>query len=118
MKRNTNILFIERYENWHRSVPVALIRDGRLSLEARALACFLLSNSELSWELRASALPRLLIDATRRHGHVGRDATRRMLTELQNCGYLVRTSHRTKAGEWEWRSVFLPVPRKIRKTES
>ena len=43
------------------SLPCSLLRDSRLSYEARGVACHLLSLGR-NWQLRAVALPRVLHD--------------------------------------------------------
>jgi hypothetical protein len=62
------------------------------------------------WEIRATAMPFLLKDATRCSGHVGRDFAKRMLRELDLCGYLTRKQTRTPTGRWRWEYVFNPAP--------
>ena len=54
------------------SLPCSLLRDSRLSYEARGVACHLLSLGR-NWQLRAVALPRVLHDQSRAKGHLGRD---------------------------------------------
>lgn len=106
---NTTIIRVHKNAgNWD-AIPRTLIDDDRLSLEARAVAMWFLSRPP-GWEIRATALPFLLKDATRCSGHVGRDFAQRMLRELQLCGYLKRTRTKTPSGQWRWQSVFDPVP--------
>ena len=49
------------------SLPCSLLRDSRLSYEARGVACHLLSLGR-NWQLRAVALPRVLHDQSRAKG--------------------------------------------------
>jgi hypothetical protein len=106
---NTIIIRVDKSAgNWD-AIPRTLIDDDRLSLEARAVAMWFLSRPP-GWEIRATALPFLLKDATRCSGHVGRDFAQRMLRELKLCGYLKRTRTQTSSGQWCWQSVFDPAP--------
>src|ERR1700690_2085368 len=85
------------------AIPRALIEDDRLSAEARWFAIWLCARPP-GWEIRAGCLPRLLKDRSRRSGHLGRDLVRRLLRELEDAGYLVRTRIRDTDGRWVWRS--------------
>ena len=91
------------------AVPKSLIDDSRLSAEARWFASWLFARPPW-WEIRASGLPRLLKDQSRPSGHLGRDLTRRMLRELENAGYLVRTRMRDVDGRWVWRICLNATP--------
>ena len=91
------------------AVPKALIEDARLSAEARWFAIWLCARPP-GWEIRASGLPRLLKDQSRPSGHLGRDLIRRMLRELENAGYLVRTRMRDVDGRWVWRICLNATP--------
>jgi len=106
------VIRVDRQAGRWEAVPLALIEDARLSLEARWFATWLASRPP-GWEIRAGALPHLLRDHTRRTRHVGRDTTKRLLRELQQCGYLLRTRLRTSSGRWVWRSVFSAVQSRL-----
>jgi hypothetical protein len=83
------------------AVPKALIEDSRLSAEARWFAIWLCARP-VGWEIRTSGLTRLLKDQSRPSGQLGRDLVRRMLRELEDAGYLVRTRMRDADGRWVW----------------
>ena len=91
------------------AVPKALIDDARLSAEARWFAIWLCARPP-GWEIRASGLPRLLTYQSRPSGHLGRDLIRRMLRELEDAGYLVRTRMRDVDGRWVWRICLKATP--------
>lgn len=103
-----SIIRVDKRTGRWEAIPRSLIEDERLSLQARWFAIWLASRSP-DWEIRASVLPRLLKDTTRRNGHLGRDTTKRLLRELQRCGYLVRSRTRTPTGRWCWQSAFRSV---------
>lgn len=106
---NTTIIRVDKSAgNWD-AIPRDLIDDDRLSLEARAVAMWFLSRPK-DWEIRPAAMPFLLKDATRCSGHVGRDFAKRILRELDLCGYLTRKQTRTPTGRWRWEYVFNPAP--------
>ena len=102
------VIRVDKQAGRWEAIPRTLIEDDRLSLEARWFAIWLASRSD-HWEIRAGALPQLLKDLTRRNGHVGRDTTKRLLRELENSGYLVRTRTRRSGGRWVWLSSFRAV---------
>jgi hypothetical protein len=104
-----SIIRVEKIAGKWEAIPRALIDDDRLNPDARWLAGWLGSQPP-GWEIRAGVLPTLLKVATRPSGHLGREVTQRMLRELRQCGYLVRTRSRTPSGHWCWRSVFRMVP--------
>ncbi len=83
-----------------------MINDARLGFDTRGFAAWLLTRPR-GWQIRASALPRLLRSRSR---HVGRDRARRFLRELERAGYLTRTRHRTADGRWVWDNAFRPNP--------
>ena len=97
------------------SLPCSLLRDSRLSYEARGVACHLLSLGR-NWQLRAVALPRVLHDQSRAKGHLGRDLCRRILRELEDAGYLARRKFQDEEGLWRWESVLTPVSQKVSQT--
>ena len=97
------------------SLPCSLLRDARLSYEARGVACHLLSLGR-NWQLRAVALPRVLHDQSRAKGHLGRDLCRRILRELEDAGYLARRKFQDEEGLWRWESVLTPVSQKVPQT--
>ena len=97
------------------SLPCSLLRDSRLSYEARGVACHLLSLGR-NWQLRAVALPRVLHDQSRAKGHLGRDLCRRILRELEDAGYLARRKFQDEEGLWRWESVLTPISQKVSQT--
>jgi hypothetical protein len=102
------IIRVAHHRGRWEAIPRALIEDTRLSIEARWFAIWL-SARPPGWEIRAGALPRLLIDRTRRSGHVGRDVSKQLLRELETTGYLVRCRRRGARGRWVWESSFDPA---------
>lgn len=93
-------------ESFGKFTPSVLIRDSRLSFEARAVAMFLMSMGT-RWELRATSLP-FILKCPSAKGHLGRDATRKILKELEGCGYLKRTKYKNSDGQWVWDSTLAP----------
>ncbi|HEY6457639.1 MAG TPA: hypothetical protein VIY90_20360 [Steroidobacteraceae bacterium] len=85
---------------------MALINDDRLGLDTRGFAAWLLARPD-GWEIRSSALPRLL---SSRVEHVGREKTRRFLRELEAAAYLTRARWRDTHGRWIWNYCFRPTP--------
>ncbi|HGS4800649.1 TPA: hypothetical protein ACMDRB_000918 [Vibrio cholerae] len=74
-------------------LPNRTIRDSRLSLDALGLLLKLISRPP-NWEVRPYQL--------QKECSIGRDKLRRLLTELQDCGYLVRIKSRRADGTWDW----------------
>lgn len=74
-------------------MPNSTIRDPDLSLDALGLLVKLISMPP-TWEVRPYKL--------REDCRIGRDKLRRLLAELQKCGYLVRTKSRNAEGKWDW----------------
>jgi hypothetical protein len=90
--------------NWE-AIPTSLLNDARLGLDTRGFAAWLLARPA-GWQIRASALPHLLISRSR---HVGRDRARRFLRELERAGYLTRIRRRAADGRWIWDNAFRPT---------
>lgn len=103
------IVLDKTVKTFWKSIPVNLIRDDRLSYEARGVAIHLLSMSN-DWDLRATYLPAILKNQNNTSGHLGRAQTRRITRELEKYGYLTRTKHRNVDGTWTWNSTFHPLP--------
>lgn len=79
----------------------AAIQDNHLSLRARGLLVYLLSlppGWTTSTERLASTMPE------------GRDAIRRVMTELEVAGYVKRTRARDEGGRWAHTSWVSSVP--------
>jgi hypothetical protein len=72
------VVRVRRHERDYLVIANATVQDDRLSWEARGLLVYLLS-LPADWEIRVSHL--------QTKGNAGRDALRRMLRELQECGY-------------------------------
>jgi hypothetical protein len=102
------IIRVAHHQGRWEAIPRALIEDARLSIEARWFAIWLTARPT-GWEIRAGALPRLLVDRTRCSGHLGRDASKQLLRELETAGYLVRRRRRGARGRWVWESSFDPA---------
>jgi hypothetical protein len=67
----------------------AMMRDKRLSFEARGVLCFILSYPD-NWEFN--------IDWIKREQGIGRDRVRRIINELIACGYCGRERGRNNNG--------------------
>lgn len=74
-------------------LPNPTIRDQRLSLDALGLLVKLISRPP-NWEVRPYQL--------QKECSIGRDKLRRLLCELEDSGYLVRTKVRKHDGTWDW----------------
>lgn len=74
-------------------LPNGTIRDPRLSLDALGLLVKLISRPP-NWEVRPYQL--------QKECSIGRDKLRRLLAELEDSGYLVRTKSRKSDGTWDW----------------
>ncbi|MEL4285004.1 hypothetical protein AAEI02_10225 [Shewanella xiamenensis] len=74
-------------------LPNGTIRDQRLSLDALGLLVKLISRPP-NWEVRPYQL--------QKECSIGRDKLRRLLCELEDSGYLVRTKVRKHDGTWDW----------------
>jgi hypothetical protein len=95
------IIRVDKSAGRWEAVPVALTNDARLSLETRGLAAWFMTRSP-NWRIQAGALSGLL--------DVGRDKVKRMLRELEQAGYLVRSLSHDVEGRWVWESTFSPIP--------
>ncbi len=72
-------------------IPVALLRDARLSYRARGIATRLLSNVDGY---------RMTVQDLANEGIEGREAIRSALKELENIGYLRRFRRQNSRGQW------------------
>ena len=95
------IIRVDKSAGRWEAVPVALTNDARLSLETRGLAAWFMTRPP-NWRIQAGALSGLL--------DVGRDKVKRMLRELEQAGYLVRSLSHDAEGRWVWESTFSPIP--------
>jgi len=77
-------------------LPVALLRDDRLSFRARGIAARLLTNVD-GYRMTAEDLARQSPAAARGEG---RDGILTALRELERVGYLIRRRRQTKEGWW------------------
>jgi hypothetical protein len=101
-----SILRVDQRAGRWEAIPAALINDDRLGLDTRGFAAWLLARPS-GWEIRATALPKLLSSGVSR---VGREKARRMLRELECAAYLTRTRRRGRNGCWIWDFSFRPTP--------
>jgi hypothetical protein len=101
-----SILRVDHSAGRWKAIPIALINDDRLGLDTRGFAAWLLARPD-GWEIRSSALPRLLSSKVE---HVGRERTRRFLRELEAAAYLTRARWRDSHGRWIWNYCFHPAP--------
>jgi hypothetical protein len=75
-------------------IPNELINDNSMSLEARALLILLVSKPE-GWQVSNAGLVAMLADGP---NPVGRDLVGRMLREVVEAGYMVRSQERLPDG--------------------
>lgn len=90
----------KRAGHWE-AVPVAMMNDARMSLEARGLAAWFVTRPP-NWRIQVGALAGLL--------GVGREKVKRVLGELEAAGYLLRSRSHDVDGRWVWESTFTPFP--------
>ena len=84
------------------AVPIALLEDVRLSLDARAVSCWLATRPG-GWQIAIRPLCQAL--------GLGRDRWRRIARELELSGYLSRSVAPTgPRGQMRWTNVFCAVP--------
>lgn len=86
-------MIIRRQENprgWT-VLPNAFLEDEKLSYRARGLQGYLLSRPD-GWETDSTRLARKAKE--------GRDAVRTALSELEACGYLIRSRVQGAKGRW------------------
>jgi hypothetical protein len=69
----------------------AMLRDKRLSLEARGALAFILSHPA-DW--------RFSLEWLCREQGVGRDKVRRLIREMVSADYCIRSQERTASGSW------------------
>lgn len=91
-----------------KSIPLSLIRDERLTYASRAVAIHLLSMST-TWNFSATKLHEVLRVKSKNSEHLGRDLTKKIIKELEQHGYLVRSKNRLENGAWEWLTTFHPL---------
>lgn len=90
-----------------RKAHEAMLRDTKLSMEARGVLAYLHTN-KVGWQIVPSDLQKV--------SRKGRDAVRRILKELQVHGYISRRCVQVADGKFEWPSlVYLtPIPKEER----
>lgn len=89
------------YDGRWGSVPEALLEDKRLSLDARAVACWLAIKSN-DWKICISHL--------RRNLELKETRWLRIAKEMEAAGYFLRRKWQGGDGKWIWEIVFTPVP--------
>lgn len=82
-------------------VSNAALEDARLSFQAKGLLVYLLSKPD-GWSVSREQLARV--------GPNGISSIRAVLTELEQCGYLVRTRKVGEHGHFVWESVVHELP--------
>jgi hypothetical protein len=102
------IIINENAKTFWTNVPVSLLRDKRLSYQARGVLGHLLSMSK-NWEFRAGSLCSVLKESSNSREKLGKQRIQNVLRELQKNGYLIRTKYRSADGKWVWESTFFPL---------
>jgi hypothetical protein len=82
----------------------APFNDNRLSWEARGIMGYLLSKPD-GWICRNHDLEK--------QGDAGEFKIRRILSELQECGYMTRERHQNKSGQFYWVTTIHEEPQTI-----
>lgn len=82
-------------------IPNCTVRDKRLSRSARGLLVELLS---LPADVRVTS------ETLAENGPEGRDAIRRMLSELEQAGYISRPREQDERGRWTRRLIVREIP--------
>ncbi|MBG2935154.1 hypothetical protein I4914_08270 [Proteus mirabilis] len=90
-------------------LPNKTIRDPRLPLDALGLLVKLISRPS-DWEIRPYQL--------QKECGIGRDRLRRILSELEQSGYLVRRKCRSSDGTWDWISEVYQEPQERNQTDN
>jgi hypothetical protein len=83
------------------SIANEALEDRRLSWKARGILAYLLGRPD-DWRVSIRGLTAL--------GPQGRDAVQAGLTELEQCGYLVRHRYQDAGGNWLWISNVYEEP--------
>ena len=81
-----------------------VLRDKRLTWEAKGLAAYLLSQPD-DWSINANHLWH--------EANNGLGSVKRILRELEQFGYLQRRRWRTEDGHFEWQHVLYEVPQPL-----
>lgn len=95
------------------AVPEGLLEDGRLSLDARAVAAWLAIKAN-GWQISVSALRQATGENQSR---LSTHKWGRIAKELESAGYFARERTHGKNGQWIWHIVFSPIPAIPEKTE-
>lgn len=88
------------------AVPESLLEDGRLSLDARAIAAWLSIKSS-GWQICISALRKANGEGNK---PLGEHKWLRIARELEVAGYFSRQRKQGDNGQWLWYITFLPIP--------
>jgi hypothetical protein len=96
-----------QYVTRYGSVPEALLEDGRLDLDSRAVAAWL-AVKPAGWQISVTNLRLRLPPQGRKM--LGKDRWQRIALELESAGYLSRRKVNGEAGQWIWHITFNPVP--------
>lgn len=102
------------FEAFYTQIPNAFLRDGRLSLRARGLLAQIMSH-RAEW--------RITIESLVRDNPEGRDAMRKAIAELKECGYLVVRARQDNLGRFDGQDYaltdpFIPGTTELLKTRS
>ena len=79
----------------------APLNDQRLSWETRGLLAWILTKPD-HWIIKSQAIIN--------QGNAGRDKVARMMSELEEFGYLLRAKRRSEHGQFEWEVVVYEEP--------
>ena len=96
-----SIVKVRRKQGNYTAISNVLLHDRRLSWEATGMLAFLLSKPD-DWQCR----PQYLIKQRK----AGRDKVRRILKELETCGYMRRYKIRDVRGRFTWMSIVFEIP--------
>jgi len=100
------IIRIEKTQNYT-CIANEILRDSRLSFEARGVAAYLLTMPD-GWQINSNQLAQ--------QSPAGATVIRRVLRELDKTGYLTRQRHRSNGGTFFWERVLSEVPKDTKST--
>lgn len=99
-----------RLERGYTIIDNRIIRDRRLSLKARGLMTFLLSQSDEWLRWLSSRGSKRLVEVLAEQTGSGRDATQSAIRELAECGHWETRRSQDSAGKWSTEVILHAVP--------